>query len=128
MKGGQVTHSGGLNLKMGNMMMVISSKVPRKIHASFTTENCGTVISNTYGAPFPSIDIRTCRTLHELSFTMELANAHQNYIHFLTYSKGNTESEDVAKHWRAKAGGKGHLSVARLGHHRVGHPVSHTVT
>lgn len=55
-----VTYIGGLNLKTGNMMIVVNSEMPIKIQASFTTEKCSSPMSNTYGAPLLSIDIRTC--------------------------------------------------------------------
>ena len=50
---------GGLNLKMGNMMMLTSSEMAMKIQATLTTEYWEVLMSNTYGAPLLSIDIQT---------------------------------------------------------------------
>lgn len=33
------THNGGLNLKIGNMIILLNNATPRKIQASFTAEN-----------------------------------------------------------------------------------------
>lgn len=68
-----ISYSGGLNLKIGNMMILVTNEMPRKIQANFTTEYWGTLISNTYGAPLLSIDIRTYRKSTRLGAHSKLA-------------------------------------------------------